>query len=69
MANRILIVGGGLTGGLVQYFLSKAFINCNAPNIAFDLWEIAPSLGGRMKSYQFQKGHQSYDLDLVRQVL
>jgi hypothetical protein len=69
MVNRVLIVGGGLTGGLVRHFFSKDLTKYNLPNTIYDIWEIEPNFGGRMKSVQFQKDGERFDLDLVRQVL
>lgn len=49
---NVIVVGGGLTGSLIGFFLRRLVIN-------LDLWESDQELGGRMKTFktnQFSNG-------------
>ena len=65
---KVLIVGCGVTGGLIRHFLSKELCklsNGQSHRFTYDIWEIESYLGGRMKSYRYQKDHQRYEIDMV----
>jgi protoporphyrinogen oxidase len=63
--KRILIVGGGLSGGMVKHFINKVMYQHKLKNVTFDLWEMESVIGGRMRCYQFQDHEKFSRVDLV----
>lgn len=61
MAGRktltLLIVGGGPTGSLVAYLLSR-----RCPELSCTVWEKESEAGGRMNTYRAEKSEQQVDM-------